>query len=139
MNLESLFVKIGTPGRYQTLIFILLCTNYFPVVFNHVIMAFYGSRPPHKCYSKLYEKNSLLENSTVIQSKHGKCEATYSLSSGLNISVTCDSDDNDREIKYEKEERETSIVTEVSALGIQGLINIKSTLIQRNTVESTLI
>lgn len=108
MNLESLFVKIGEPGRYQVLIFILLLTNYFPVVFNHVIMAFYGSRPPHKCYSKFYET----ENASVVYSKSEKCEAAYTLSSGLNVSVKCGGDDSDWKIQFEKGERETTIVTE---------------------------
>ena len=120
MNLERLFAEIGAPGRFQTRVFILLCLNYFPVVFNHVIMAFYGTRPPYKCHSEYYSnlntRKELLNQSNydmVLGSQHEACVATYVLHSGQNISVSCNSDDDNTNFVYTKDERETSIVTEV--------------------------
>ena len=117
MNLEKLFAEIGTPGRFQTRVFILLCFNYFPVVFNHVRMAFYGSRPPYKCHSEFYDilntkddNANQSKNDGVLYSQHEKCEAIYILYSGQNMSVSCNGE---RKIVYKKDERDTSIVTEV--------------------------
>lgn len=64
VKLEELLSQLGNPGRYQVFIFLLLCLNYFPLVFNHVIMAFFGSRPKHQCYSRAY-MNGSLENSVT--------------------------------------------------------------------------
>ena len=123
MNLEKLFAEIGGPGRFQTRVFILLCFNYFPLVFNHVIMAFYGSRPPYKCHSEFYDSlntkddsGNQSKNDEVLFSQHEKCEATYILYSGQNMSVSCNGENDDRKIVYRKDGRETSIVTEVSKL-----------------------
>ena len=41
--------QLGKPGRYTVVVFILLCFNYFPVGFNHLLMAVYGATPPHRC------------------------------------------------------------------------------------------
>lgn len=48
-NMDELISVLGKGNRFQVFVLILLAVNYIPLVFNHVIMAFYGSTPVHKC------------------------------------------------------------------------------------------
>ena len=125
IKLDDFISQLGSPGRYQVLIFLLLCLNYFPLVFNHVIMAFWALRPNHQCHSKAYYNssgNSMLnfeeaflnndfekDNVTV---EFGKCSGTYRFPTGRNVSVTCPEDDGGILI-YQKSSERSNIVTEV--------------------------
>ena len=125
MKLDDLISQLGSPGRYQVLIFLFLCLNYFPVAFNHVIMAFLGVRPRHQCHSKAYYNstgNSMLnfEEALVNQvfekdnvtAEFGKCSGTYRFPTGRKMSVTCPEDENSILI-YQKSSERSNIVTEV--------------------------
>ena len=46
---EGLLELLGNPGRFQLLLFFILCTNYSVMVFNNVNMALFGARNPHQC------------------------------------------------------------------------------------------
>ena len=121
LKLEELLSQLGNPGRFQIFIFILLCLNYFPLVFNHVIMAFFGARVGHLCHSAAYYKNTDGQqgaNETaaveeVLSFSVEKCDASYSLASGRNISLTCP-DSDDSVIVFTNGAGEANIVTEVS-------------------------
>ncbi|XP_076473032.1 organic cation transporter protein-like [Babylonia areolata] len=49
-GMDDLIRHLGHPGRFQILVFVLVALNYFPVVFHHVCMAFYGYTPPFECH-----------------------------------------------------------------------------------------
>lgn len=122
-HLEELLSQLGSPGRYQVMIFLLLCLNYFPLVFNHVIMAFFGSTPPYRCYSgALFDPSVGTHNSIAdfqdvkfannATGKFENCKAVYSSDLHTNVSVICP--DNDESfVIYQKMEESTTIVTEV--------------------------
>lgn len=46
---DDIYRQLGNPGRYHVIIYILLCLNYFPIVLNHLNMAIYGAKTPHRC------------------------------------------------------------------------------------------
>nr|KAG5698784.1 hypothetical protein BaRGS_032203 [Batillaria attramentaria] len=75
------------------MVLILLALNYFPLVFNHVIMAFYGSAPPYVCHVTALGKNSTAsvkyQNVTVLEEVGDKCESTLYLEDNKNITVSC--------------------------------------------------
>nr|KAG5708090.1 hypothetical protein BaRGS_002826 [Batillaria attramentaria] len=51
LNLDELNAAVSSPRKpFQYMVLILLALNYFPLVFNHVIMAFYGSTILHVCH-----------------------------------------------------------------------------------------
>lgn len=105
IKLETLLLELGSPGKYQICIFLLLAFNYFPVVFNHIVMAFIGSPPQHECYESGMEdslthlSNISLESNVSGQklifdrAVYGKCMSTYYVDDYLNTSeqINCDS------------------------------------------------
>lgn len=100
IKLETLLQELGSPGKYQVCIFLLLAFNYFPVVFNHIVMAFIGSPPSHQCYDTQYEAavlNNVSAHNTSVQIydriEYGQCSSQYFPDKASNISVTinCDS------------------------------------------------
>ncbi|KAL3856232.1 hypothetical protein ACJMK2_011009 [Sinanodonta woodiana] len=127
LQLEELLSKLGNPGKYQKVMFLLLALNYLPVVFNHVIMAFFGSAPKHQCYSDSYESilvsqqmtsGNLTDNSSIttnqsfiVDKRLKECRAEYIFQSGQNVSVVCGVGGAGKS-RYYKEPRETTIVTE---------------------------
>lgn len=62
LNLEEFLAALGQPGRYQLVIYVLLCLNYMPVAFNHLAMVFYGATPPHHCH---IPDNATLNNESI--------------------------------------------------------------------------
>ena len=42
MDVERIYAELGSPGRYQVCVYFLLGLNIFPVIMNHLVMAFYG-------------------------------------------------------------------------------------------------
>ncbi|XP_067685225.1 organic cation transporter protein-like [Haliotis asinina] len=110
LKMDELIGKLGSPGCYQVIIFILLCLNYSPLVFNHVIMAFFGARTPHSCDplrgSNVYTHAD--QNFTVVGRTTGQCRTTIFLDNSDNITLTCGAGD----WTYVTEDRETNIVTE---------------------------
>ena len=121
LQLDELLAQLGNPGKYQIFIFFLLCLNYFPLVFNHVIMAFFGSRVDHQCHLGAYypssgisadgqaEGNGSSEVDKVASYSLGKCDATYTLESGKNVTASCPREDSF--VVYAT--GESNIVTEV--------------------------
>ena len=126
--IDNLILELGSPGRYQICIFILLTFNYFPVTFNHILMAFYGSTPKYTCINSYYENMTLNGNGTsagigttsafnndvsVLTSDLGKCSSSYTLTNGRIETVNC-MVEGDGEFRYEKRPVEETIVTEVN-------------------------
>ena len=67
MDVERVFRMLGNPGRFQVLVYVLLCCNYFPVAVNHLVMAIYGAKTPHHCLKTLsvVDHNSSTEVSAI--------------------------------------------------------------------------
>lgn len=127
INLEPLTHKLGNPGRFQVVIFFFLCLNYYPLVFSHVIMAFFAITPKHQCYSSSYldpdQSHSVARfdevthvftgnisaNTTSIE----KCKGQYVGPGEASNTVTCP-DDDESFLIYQKGSEFSSIVTEWS-------------------------
>ncbi|KAK6189071.1 hypothetical protein SNE40_005116 [Patella caerulea] len=106
-HLDELLACLGKPGRYQTLIFICLALNYCPLVFNHVIMAFFGSPPPHTCVAGKHLNVSGM-SAVLVQTKNEKCESTLIFDNNETRSMKCSGDD----WMFFGYDREKTIVTE---------------------------
>lgn len=140
IKLDELLSQLGNPGKFQIFIFLLLCLNYFPLVFNHVIMAFFGARVSHLCHSTAYYQSTdysadaqLGTNGTaaveeVLSFSVGKCEASYSLLSGRNITATCP-DSDDSVVVFTKQPEEANIVTEWDLVCSQAYLSSLATTI----------
>lgn len=114
-QLDTLLETLGKPGKYQLGIFFLLACNYFPLVFNIVIMGFFGYSPKHSCVSDIYGqsgRNGSAVNGSLAP-RLDACSSTYFLSSGINKTVTCANDPNSH-WEFYTEEREATIVSEWS-------------------------
>jgi hypothetical protein len=48
MDVDEIYRHLGNPGRYQMCVYVLLGFNYFPIVMNHLVMAFYGGKVSQK-------------------------------------------------------------------------------------------
>lgn len=113
-QLDTLLETLGKPGKYQLGIFFLLACNYFPLVFNIVIMGFFGYSPKHSCISDIYGqsgRNGSAVNGSLAP-RLDACSSTYFLSGGINKTVTCANDPNSH-WEFYTEEREATIVSEV--------------------------
>jgi len=116
-SLDELLPRLGHPGKFQACVFLLLALNYFPVCFNHVIMAFYGSTPPHQCIAKDLEKwkDNLTTGDSVIS--YGKCTSVYTIENLENRTINCQDDDAHGSWSYTTtSDRESTIITEVRVL-----------------------
>lgn len=119
LQLDTLIETLGKPGKYQLGLFLLLACNYFPIVFNIVIMAFFGFTPEHSCVSNTHSSISGTNNSVMSsvnssgKAEVGACDSTYYLTGGVNKTVTC-SNDPDSHYEYKTEELKATIVSEVS-------------------------
>lgn len=114
-QLDTLLETLGKPGKYQLGIFFLLACNYFPLVFNIVIMGFFGYSPKHSCVSDIYGqsgRNGSAVNGSLAP-RLDACSSTYFLSGGINKTVTCANDPNSH-WEFYTEEREATIVSEWS-------------------------
>ncbi|XP_046854931.1 solute carrier family 22 member 5-like isoform X2 [Xenia sp. Carnegie-2017] len=49
MAVEKLAGAIGSPGRFQIILYLMLCCNSFFVAWNHLGMAFMGAKTKHHC------------------------------------------------------------------------------------------
>ncbi|XP_046357284.2 solute carrier family 22 member 6-A-like [Haliotis rufescens] len=110
IKMDELIDEMGKTGRFQILVFILLCFNYCPLVFNHVIMAFFGARITHTCHAvgniSVYIHNST--NKTVIGQESGQCDTKLFLDDGVNLTFSC----KPGQWTYDTDGRETTIGTE---------------------------
>ena len=116
-QLDTLLEALGKPGKYQVAIFFLLACNYFPIVFNIVIMAFFGYSPQHECVSDTYSRSgtntSLIQSANAtLKSSIGACLSTYYLADGINRTVIC-SDDSNSHWEFQTAGMEATIVSEV--------------------------
>ncbi|KAH3882706.1 hypothetical protein DPMN_006650 [Dreissena polymorpha] len=126
VRLEELLSQLGNPGKYQIVIFLLLCLNYCPLVFNHVIMAFYGATPKHQCHSNEFWTGSGLksvEDFSMIKPVYnssageellgafGSCSSSYMVPGFANITVSCPKSP-ESVVVYMKGPASQSIVTE---------------------------
>ncbi|XP_069136162.1 solute carrier family 22 member 13-like [Argopecten irradians] len=106
--LDKLLPRLGHPGKFQVITFLLLAFNYFSVCFNHLCMAFYGSTPKHQC-----EDIAIVNgNTTVLGVTHGKCTTSYILADGQNTTITCKADPNGMWSYTPYSDRETTIIME---------------------------
>ncbi|XP_053376201.1 organic cation transporter protein-like [Mercenaria mercenaria] len=144
VQLEVLLSQLGNPGRYQVFIFLLLCLNYFPLVFNHVIMAFFGSRPKHQCYSSAYLPGTVqdsvtdfsmiqmnytsLGNNATVTGQFESCSARYYDAGNQSMSIVCP-DSEESFLIYQKSERESTIVTEWDLVCSQAYLSSLATTI----------
>ncbi|XP_046545766.1 solute carrier family 22 member 6-A-like [Haliotis rubra] len=110
VKMDELIGELGKTGRFQILVFILLCFNYCPLVFNHVIMAFFGARITHTCHAvgniSFFFHNSI--NKTVIGQEYGECDTRLFLEDGVNLTLDC----KPGQWTYDTDGRETTIGTE---------------------------
>ncbi|XP_060062849.1 solute carrier family 22 member 3-like [Ylistrum balloti] len=106
--LDELLPRLGHPGKFQTVTFLLLALNYFSVCFNHVCMAFYGSTPTHQCQDNVIETG----NTTILGVTYGKCKTSYILGNGQNTTITCKSNPNGMWAYTPYTDRETTITME---------------------------
>ncbi|KAL8562536.1 hypothetical protein ACOMHN_045801 [Nucella lapillus] len=91
-SLDRLIADLSSRNRYQICLLILLGLNYLPLVFNHVIMAFYKYTPPHQCRVASHVPSSNLSrynNVTVLVEYPGQCRSQLYLDTGENVSVVC--------------------------------------------------
>ncbi|XP_025090427.1 solute carrier family 22 member 13-like isoform X3 [Pomacea canaliculata] len=102
-SLDVLIAQLGRRNRFQFLMLAMLATNYIPLVFNHVIMAFYGTSPTHLCHITSAaapdndtmqghndSRNITYNNMTVLaETPVGTCSSRLFLASGDNVTVTC--------------------------------------------------
>ncbi|CAB4010695.1 organic cation transporter -like, partial [Paramuricea clavata] len=49
MAVDNLASALGSPGKFQMILYILLCCNTFFVAWNHLGMAFMGAKTKHHC------------------------------------------------------------------------------------------
>jgi len=136
VKLEELLSELGNPGKYQLIVFFLLCLNYFPLVFNHVIMAFFGMRPKYTCQlkstlnggwnSSYTELLSTAAVSAVSSTNLDTCTSTYVTQGGSNVTVTCP-DDPDGVVVYDADDGFASIVTQVKNFYRMSLFKAKKT------------
>ncbi|XP_076452740.1 solute carrier family 22 member 13-like [Babylonia areolata] len=126
-SLDRLIADLSTPNRYQICLLILLGLNYIPLVFNHVIMAFFKYTPPHQCGVSTPIPSSNLssyKNLTVLQEWKGKCSSELYLETGENITVKCQAG----QWKYSPLHGENSIVSEWDLVcEDQGLAGLATT------------
>ncbi|KAJ8312215.1 hypothetical protein KUTeg_009588 [Tegillarca granosa] len=131
LKLDSLLAELGSPGRYQICLFLLLALNYFPVVFNLIIMAFFGSMPPHTCINNRYENPDQVKvwsknlnrstskqysavfgrNVSISGATYGKCMSVYHFDNGENETFNCQQQES-ADWRFKTGPRETTIVTE---------------------------
>ncbi len=87
----------------------MLCCNYFPVVLNHLAMALYGARTPHRCHlpAGVFPNTSVPWNADA--GARDACRVYVNYSRENNDTEPCpDGWD------YELRPREKNIVSEVS-------------------------
>ena len=71
MAVENLASALGRPGKFQMILYLMLCCNTFFVSWNHLGMAFMGAKTKHHC--KL-ENTSNIDDFVPIVKKGGKTE-----------------------------------------------------------------
>jgi hypothetical protein len=49
MAVDNLASTLGSPGKFQMILYIMLCCNTFFVAWNHLGMAFMGAKTKHHC------------------------------------------------------------------------------------------
>ena len=52
MAVDNLASALGNPGKFQVILYIMLCCNTFYVSWNHLGMAFMGAKTKHHCHMK---------------------------------------------------------------------------------------
>ena len=107
MDVDKIFHALGNPGRHSIITFILLCSNYFPIVLNHLSVVIYGSPVPHHCVIP----EGFNTSDAVPQTAAGKldsCHVYKNYSQSSNETLPCPNG-----WKYDPLPREKSIVMEV--------------------------
>ncbi|XP_064597394.1 organic cation transporter protein-like [Liolophura sinensis] len=103
LNMDTLLMYLGRPGRYQIIVCLLLCFNYFQITFNHLCMAFFGAPPlSYRCDAgALSAATNLTDNS---------CPADVKADIWCKVRENCTTCNHST--PYVTEEREWTIVTE---------------------------
>ena len=111
MDVDDIFRLLGAPGRYQVIIYIMLCCNYYPVVINHLAMAIYGARTAFMCALPTNSSSNNYSTSDSMKLTLDKCYINYTdMLTNVTTKEECTSWD------YELDDREVNIVSEVSLL-----------------------
>ena len=113
VKVDEVLKQLGSPGRFQIVIFILLCCNYMPLVFNHVIMAFFASRVPYVC-SAAGNQNYLNisgQETKIEKIENTKCKSNLYLENSVNVTFRCTGGD----WSFKPMPRETTITMEVNS------------------------
>ena len=110
MDVDKIFRALGNPGRHNIITYILLCSNYFPVVLNHLSVVIYGSAVPHRCVvPEAFNTSEAVPWTTT--GKLDSCRVYKNYSQSTNETLPCP-----KGWKYDPLPREKSIVMEVRLL-----------------------
>ena len=71
MAVDNLASALGSPGKFQIILYLMLCCNTFFVSWNHLGMAFMGAKTKHHC--KL-ENSSNIDDFVPLVKKGGRTE-----------------------------------------------------------------
>ncbi|KAK7087407.1 organic cation transporter protein-like [Littorina saxatilis] len=110
-TLDRLVAMLSVHKRYQICLLILLGFNYLPLVFNHVVMAFFKGLPPYTCQVASPPDSANVSrylNETVFEERGDKCTTKLYLETGENITVKC----RPGQFQYNPSRGEKTIVSE---------------------------
>ncbi|RUS84929.1 hypothetical protein EGW08_007291, partial [Elysia chlorotica] len=111
---EKLISTLGGRGRFQNTIHLLAgFGGYVPLCFNHVIMAFHGSKIPHTCRAGAdieigSNSSSSSGQAYVTNVTHGQCLTTVAYSDGQEKVLACSAG----QWEYSPHYGETNIVSQ---------------------------
>lgn len=110
MVVDNLAKKLGEPGRFQVILYVMLCCNFIFVSWNHLGMAFIGAKTEHHCQ---LENKTVNDDLVPTVKKGGKIERDKChLFNGYNSSVKVSCVNG---WTYYLEDRETTIISQVSS------------------------
>lgn len=108
IDIDSVFRKLGRPGRYHIIVYVLLCLNNVVVIFNHLAMAIYGAKTEYFCESE-HELN-MTQDVT-----RGPANVKEACPEGSNLTTEeyCPAG---WTLQYRMEPRETNIISEFNLI-----------------------
>ena len=71
MAVDTLASALGSPGKFQMILYFMLCFNTFFVAWNHLGMAFMGAKTKHHCS---VENTTHIDKIVPLVTKSGKTE-----------------------------------------------------------------
>ena len=110
MAVDKLASALGSPGKFQMILYIMLCCNTFYVTWNHLGMAFMGAKTKHHCSIK----NATNIYSVVPLVKKGGKKEWDGCNLFVNVS-TKEKEPCENGWTYSLKGREQTIISEVNA------------------------